>query len=672
MKGFRHYSTILFFCVFIIACQNQDKTSSCTNSNTECYITEFLKTLKKDTATSDSIKNIIKELVTDSMRWWGIDYLTNNMDSVKKSNERYLNHIHLAHSWNKEHQNNPFVNGRIWNQKGLYYAYTYRYDSAFYCFKQALNTFTQLKSFEELSATTMNLAGIYYRTGYITTAAEHYKRASLLADSLDNTQNCISSHIALAQIYADLKNFKLAQQHLDEAESMIDEANLYELYFYNFARGICYYYQKENAKAYASFNVAMSHASKLGIFQQTMCQATLAEAALLNNNNALAMSHINPCLETLKKYPHTLFPTVRFYICSIAADVYFAQGNTKMAKSILAQIPKDEEVVMLRYLSLHYNRMSIHAEKSGDFEKAFNYQKIANRYQNQINNENAINNIIEIGQRYQRDTTSLRQNMAIAKIENKMSHDQLRLITIIAGLLLIISIFIVAFVMIRRRNDQRYHEQFKQISKLRMDVVRNRISPHYIFNVLGLMLPKFKSNPELHEMSDLFIDVIRGNLLASNELSIKFTDECHLVKQYIRLYEKVKGTYPVVSWHDESHGEADQVMVPTMCLQIPVENALKHAFTEVEEHCSIDIYIQVEHQRLILRIIDNGDGYNPGRVISTGRDTGTGLRVLSRTISLFNKHNSNPIGFYIKNLTSEKNKGTEVKISIPFEYDYSE
>ena len=672
MKGFRHYSTILFLCILLGACHQPSQTETCTNDNHICYKTEFLNTLEKDTETPDSIKDIIKELITDSMRWWGIDHLTNNLDSVNNANAKYLHHINLASTWSKKHLDNEFVNGRIWNQKGLYYSYTYRYDSAFYCFKKAYKDFTKIKCFNDLSITTMNLAGIYYRTGFITTAAEHYKRASLLADSLDNSQNCVSSHIALAQIYADLKNFTLAQQHLDEAEALLDEANLYELYFYYFARGICYYYQKENARAYAAFNIAMEYANKMGIFQQTMCQATLAEAALLNNNQILALSHIKPCLETLDKYPHTLFPTVKFYICSIAADVFLAQGDVDKARSVLKKIPKDEEVVMLRYLSLHYNRMSIHAEKIKDYEKAFRYQKIANKYQNQINNENAINNIIEIGQRYQRDTTSLRQNVAIAKLENKMSRDQLKLTMVIAGLLLIISVFIVAFVMIRRRNDKRYHEQFKQISKLRMDVVRNRISPHYIFNVLGLMLPKFKSNPELHQLSDLFIDVLRGNLLASNELSIKFSDEVQLVKQYVSLYNKTKGAYPTVKWHDASNGEADQFLVPTMCLQIPVENALKHAFNELNEKCCINIFILVENQRLILRVIDNGDGYNPGRVVSTGRDTGTGLRVLSRTISLSNKHNSHPIEFHIKNLTVDGNKGTEVKISVPFDYDFSE
>ena len=380
----------------------------------------FFEKLNQDVQTPDSIKSAIKKLVNDGMRWWSMDNLTNNQDSIKTTSERHLSNINTAMKWCEEHKGNCFIKGRILNQKGLYYSNIYRYDSAFYCFKQAYKYFTKSQCFNELSTTTINLAGIYYRAGFITTAAEHYKRASLLADSLDNTQNCMSSHIALAQIYADLKNSTLAQHHLDEAESLIEEANIYELYFYYFARGICYYYQRENARAYATFNTALEYANQLGVFQQTICQATLAEATLLNDNSDLALSHIQPCLRILKDYPHSIFPTVKFYICSIAADIYLAQGKKEEARKILKELPKDEEVVMLRYLSLHYSRMSIHAEAEKNYKKAFDYLQIADKYQNQINNENAINNIIEIGQRYQCDTTQLRLNVAIANVEKKM------------------------------------------------------------------------------------------------------------------------------------------------------------------------------------------------------------------------------------------------------------
>ena len=126
----------------------------------------------------------------------------------------------------------------------------------------------------------------------------------------------------------------------------------------------------------------------------------------------------------------------------------------------------------------------------------------------------------------------------------------------------------------------------------------------------------------------------------------------------------------MVNWHDATNEEANNILVPTTCILIPIENALKHAFPILNEEARIDIYTMCEDNRLMIRVIDNGAGFHPGKVAATGRDTGTGLRVLSRTFALLNLKNNRPIEFSVRNLKTEGNKGTEVKISIPFEYQY--
>ena len=59
---------------------------------------------------------------------------------------------------------------------------------------------------------------------------------------------------------------------------------------------------------------------------------------------------------------------------------------------------------------------------------------------------------------------------------------------------------------------------------------------------------------------------------------------------------------------------------------------------------------------------------NPNRKDSTG----TGIRILYRTIELLNKKNPLPINFDIKDLTSvqEHQSGTEVTVLIPHSYNY--
>ena len=50
-----------------------------------------------------------------------------------------------------------------------------------------------------------------------------------------------------------------------------------------------------------------------------------------------------------------------------------------------------------------------------------------------------------------------------------------------------------------------------------------------------------------------------------------------------------------------------------MSLQIPVENALKHAFPTLTDECAIHIAIELHDNMLHLCVTDNGQGYNPAK-----------------------------------------------------------
>ena len=115
-----------------------------------------------------------------------------------------------------------------------------------------------------------------------------------------------------------------------------------------------------------------------------------------------------------------------------------------------------------------------------------------------------------------------------------------------------------------------------------------------------------------------------------------------------------------------------------MCIQIPIENAIKHAFPDDENIQSpmIDVSItKLDKDYFKINITDNGIGYGRGQMrINPNRNdsTGTGIRILYRTIELLNKKNSLPISFDIRDITASQNQlsGTEVTILIPQKYNY--
>ena len=113
-------------------------------------------------------------------------------------------------------------------------------------------------------------------------------------------------------------------------------------------------------------------------------------------------------------------------------------------------------------------------------------------------------------------------------------------------------------------------------------------------------------------------------------------------------------------------------LVPSMSIQIPVENAVKYAFNTESLNPCIMISISVENEELHVSIEDNGIGYHPGAHARDERSTGQGLKILYRTIDLLNTRNIRKMQFSIRNLhsVSEKGHGTCVLLIVPLNYNF--
>ena len=112
------------------------------------------------------------------------------------------------------------------------------------------------------------------------------------------------------------------------------------------------------------------------------------------------------------------------------------------------------------------------------------------------------------------------------------------------------------------------------------------------------------------------------------------------------------------------------VKVPSMLLQIPVENAIKHGLRlkEGKRLLRIQIRLLLDNQVEIV-VSDNGGGY---RKVSVNHGIGTGMKVITQTIQLLNTYNSRPIQMKINNVLvgEEKEMGCEVRFVIPLNYSY--
>lgn len=234
------------------------------------------------------------------------------------------------------------------------------------------------------------------------------------------------------------------------------------------------------------------------------------------------------------------------------------------------------------------------------------------------------------------------------------------------------------------RHKHQHREEMNRMMALKMENVRNRFSPHFVFNVLNIFISNLPKGVNVKPLR-LLIQVLRANLLTCDQVAVSLEDELQMVMSYSSLRHETNPWLPMPRF--DIAKEVDmKLMLPSMIIQIPVENALKHAFVGMEESGEkplLDVKIWVEDGMLRIDVIDNGCG-GAGALAGMGRkkanaaaSTGTGLRILNSTIEMLNAGNARKLYFRMRSRTgeaddgSDRQKGMCVSIGVPCKYDYS-
>jgi len=212
-------------------------------------------------------------------------------------------------------------------------------------------------------------------------------------------------------------------------------------------------------------------------------------------------------------------------------------------------------------------------------------------------------------------------------------------------------------------------KQQKKIAALKMQTIRNRLSPHFLFNTLSTLSGSDNDPDIIRQNIKTLLMLLRRSVDNTELPAIPLSEELEVVRGYIslqtlRLHEPLKITFDIAQNADMNQ------LIPPMILQIPVENAIKHGLMPCKGEKSLAITIQNCEGGIQISIEDNGIGYGSSPNRSMG--AGTGLKILYQTISLLNSINTHKITFNITDLseTIQPRQGTIVRIIIPVSFSY--
>jgi len=134
----------------------------------------------------------------------------------------------------------------------------------------------------------------------------------------------------------------------------------------------------------------------------------------------------------------------------------------------------------------------------------------------------------------------------------------------------------------------------------RLDSLRTRIRPHFLFNTLNSIASLIVSRPETAEQAvEDLAELFRATLKESREATT-VQDEIHLTRLYLGIEELRLGQRLQVHWDvDEQTLGAS---MPTLVLQPLVENAVYHGISRLPEGGTIDIRIARQGDELTVSL----------------------------------------------------------------------
>lgn len=587
--------------------------------------------------------------------------ITSQLDSAQIVIQQIHDFIERQHSSSQMAD----LESECFNMKGNIFARVGNMDSAEICFRKAYELRMRGTRIEVVPDILMNLADANNRLGKLDIGAAWYRRALLMCDSLHIASTKKPPiYYGLAQVYVTMRDFEQCDYYYNLAGESYDSMLPYEKYIYLNNRGTSYYYREDYQTAIKYFQKVIDLVEGYAdmSFELNLGRLNLGDCYLQLNKVDLAVKYINECQLFFEGMGVS---TALYYIDTQKIELALLQKDFQEARRLLSEsvVPPgiDPDMVHIRnkYLQQFY-------EETGNYKRAYHYLQRNNQLDDSIRNERVRMRTADLTLRYQQDSTLIAHRVLLQEQKNKVL--VLRQTQFVVFAVAVVSILTAVFLYLysKKKRALLLARNHRTVSTLRLENIRNRLSPHFIFNVLNREMVE-RNVEEKQELSSL-VKLMRRNLELVEQLCVTLAEELDFVKTYINLERRSLGP----DFHSELKIEKDvqpeQIRILSMMIQIPVENAVKHALREKEGERNLWVSVCRRGNGICIKITDNGGGYRPD---SQNRGTGTGMKVIMQTIRILNNKNKEAIDVLVHNVSLQSGEmGCEVTFWLPDNYDY--
>ena len=186
----------------------------------------------------------------------------------------------------------------------------------------------------------------------------------------------------------------------------------------------------------------------------------------------------------------------------------------------------------------------------------------------------------------------------------------------------------------KQEQEQRAQELSLHASRSELKALRAQVNPHFLFNALNAIAGLIHRNPDradrtIEQLADVFRYALRGS---ESEWAV-LDDEVEFVRAYLEVERARFGERLTVDIQVDP--QARGARVPTMVVQTLVENAVKHGVSELTGPVLVGVRATREGDRVTVRVIDNGEGFQERSTRRTAdrRSGGYGLANIRQRLS---------------------------------------
>lgn len=551
--------------------------------------------------------------------------------------------------------------GESYALRGAVLSIQHQAERSFECFDSAIYYLKQTNNQKELARTYTSIGQNYYKTLNYKEASKWLYKSLETYDSLNLPARTASTLDALASIDMYLKDYPEAiKKHLRAIDiykkgkhpqnSRIPMLNL----------GNAYNTTKEWKKAILCFNEIIPLFTELNEYGNLIHAYLLKTTALKEIGQLkLAQESVKKALE-LKDHAYNQVDLLKIYTQQ-AELLFLTKDYSQSIASFTMILDSAEQIPNLLLQIGALKGLMDNYTATDNFKKAFECSTKLLIVNDSLIARNNQKNIKDIEIKYNTEKKE-QENKLLLKEQELQQKEVLRsrqLLYLSIGIAFLI--FIISLLILRQYKSNATATNNELKSKL----LRNQMSPHFLFNSLvAIQSFVYTNNPiKAGDYLSSFAALMRAILDNSSQEYITITKELQWLENYLSLQLlrfKDKFEYQI---NLDEHIDADNTLIPPMLIQPFIENSIEHGLKKLDKKGLISIRIQQKEDTLWIEVKDNGLGISNKPSSQHKTHQSRALIITKERLTFLNKKLSKKIDFDIK---SSANNGTIISFQIPF------